>query len=204
MRTHWDPLHHAYFGGYALWTALTTPFLLEMDGFEVREIAPWHEGAEVWRGLRATFPAAIASHSTEQDFYFGPDMLIRRHDYRVEVAGGFPAAEYVSDTVSVNGIKIPTKRRAYLRDERLAPMLDTLMISVDLSVSGSTETRLAGRSPVQNLPGCLQIGSLESFGKPRIGCSKIGQGISHPLAKPELCKRHLRAQPPGQSTLLLG
>ena len=75
MRTHWDPLHRAYFNGYALWTCLTTPFLLAMEGFEVREIEPWREGAEVWRGLRATFPAAIASHSNEQDFYFGPDML---------------------------------------------------------------------------------------------------------------------------------
>jgi hypothetical protein len=133
MRTHWDPLHRAYFNGYALWTYLTTPFLLAMDGFEVREIEPWHEGAEVWRGLRATFPAAITSHSIEQDFYFGPDMLIRRHDYRVEIAGNFPAAQYVSDPVSVDGITVPTRRRAYLRDENLTPMLDTLMVSIDLS-----------------------------------------------------------------------
>jgi hypothetical protein len=133
MRTHWDPLHRAYFNGYALWTSLTTPFLLAMDGFEVREIEPWQEGAEVWRGLRATFPAAIASHNIEQDFYFGPDMLIRRHDYRVEIAGNFPAAQYVSDPVSVAGFKVPTKQRAYLRDENLTPMLDTLMVSIDLS-----------------------------------------------------------------------
>jgi hypothetical protein len=133
MRTEWDSLHRAYFNGYALWTYLTTPFLLAMDGFEVREIEPWREGAEIWRGLRATFPAAIASHSTEQDFYFGPDMLIRRHDYSVEIAGNFAAAQYISDPVSVDGIKIPTKRRAYLRDENLLPMLDTLMVSIDLS-----------------------------------------------------------------------
>ena len=133
MRTHWDPLHRAYFNGYALWTYMTTPFLLAADGFEVREIAPWHEGAEVWRGLRASFPAGVASHSGEQDFYFGPDMLIRRHDYRVEVAGNFPATQYVSDPVSVDGITTPTRRRIYLRDEDLMPMLDTLMVSIDLS-----------------------------------------------------------------------
>ena len=112
-------LHRAYFNGYALWTCLTTPFLLAMEGFEVREIEPWRESAEVWRGLRATFPAAIASHSTEQDFYFGPDMLIRRHDYSGEIAGNFQAAQYISDPVSIDGIKIPTRRRAYLRDENL-------------------------------------------------------------------------------------
>ena len=133
MRTSWDALHRAYFGGYALWTYLTTPFLLALDGFEVREIEPWREGTEIWRGLRATFPAAIASHSSEQDFYFGPDMLVRRHDYRVEIAGDFAAAQYISDHVSVDGIKIPSRRRAYLRDENLAPMLDALMVSIDLS-----------------------------------------------------------------------
>ncbi len=46
MRTHWDPLHRAYFNGYALWTYLTTPFLLAADGFQLREIEPWREGAE--------------------------------------------------------------------------------------------------------------------------------------------------------------
>jgi hypothetical protein len=43
MRTHWDPLHRGYFNGYALWTCLTTPFLLAMDGFQLREIEPWHD-----------------------------------------------------------------------------------------------------------------------------------------------------------------
>jgi hypothetical protein len=133
MRTHWDPLHRAYFNGYALWTYMTTPFLLAMDGFDVREIEPWHEGTEVWRGLRATFPAEIASHSAEQDFYFGPDMLIRRHDYRVEIAGNFPAAHYVSAPVSVDGFRLPTRRRIYLRDADLMPLRDELMVSIDLS-----------------------------------------------------------------------
>ncbi|MCP3401699.1 hypothetical protein [Bradyrhizobium sp. CCGB20] len=133
MRTHWDPLHHAYFSGYALWTYMTAPFLLALDGFEVREIAPWREGAEVWRGLRATFPTVIASHSAEQDFYFGPDMLIRRHDYRVEIAGNFPAAHYVSDPVTVDGFTLPTRRRIYLRGDDLMPLREELMVSIDLA-----------------------------------------------------------------------
>jgi hypothetical protein len=133
MRTHWDPLHRAYFSGYALWTYLTTPFLLAMGGFEVQEIEPWREGPEVWRGVRASFPPTMASHSKEQEFYFGPDMLLRRHDYRIEIAGGFAAAQYVFEPACVNGIKIPTTRRAYLRDEDRKPMLDTCMVSIDLS-----------------------------------------------------------------------
>jgi hypothetical protein len=78
--TLWDPVQRAYFNGYAMWTYLTTPFFLTMPGFEVSEIEPWQEGDERWRGLRARFPDAIASHSKEQDFYFGEDFLLRRHD----------------------------------------------------------------------------------------------------------------------------
>jgi hypothetical protein len=67
MNTPWDPLHRAYFNGYAMWTYLTTPFLMAMPGFEVTEISPWQEGGELWRGLRARFPDAIASHSGTLD-----------------------------------------------------------------------------------------------------------------------------------------
>jgi hypothetical protein len=112
MTTPWDPLHRAYFNGYAMWTYLTTPFFMATPGFEVSETEPWKEGDEVWRGLRVRFPEHIASHSAEQDFYFGPDLLLRRHDYRVDVSGSFGAAQYVHDVVDVDGIKYPTRRRA--------------------------------------------------------------------------------------------
>jgi len=133
MNTPWDLLQRAYFSGYARWTYLTTPFLMAMPGFEVSEIAPWQEGDEVWRGLRARFPEGIASHSKEQDFYFGDDFLLRRHDYNVEVAGGFPAAQYVYDMVEAEGMRFPTKRRAYLRGPGLKPIRDLLLVSIDLS-----------------------------------------------------------------------
>src|SRR5258708_17169757 len=88
LETVWDLLHRAYFNGYARWTYLTTPFLMAMPGFEVAEIAPWQEGAEHWRGVRARFPDAIASHDREQDFYFDCDCLIRRHNYSLEMPAG--------------------------------------------------------------------------------------------------------------------
>ena len=47
MNTPWDPLHRAYFNGVALWTYLTTPFLLAMDGVRVEETESWQEGTEV-------------------------------------------------------------------------------------------------------------------------------------------------------------
>ena len=31
MHTPWDPLHHAYFNGEALWTYLATPFAFALD-----------------------------------------------------------------------------------------------------------------------------------------------------------------------------
>lgn len=71
----------------------------QIPGFEVAEIAPWREGDETWRGLRAKFPPSIASHSTEQDFYFGEDFLLRCHDYYLDIAGGVAAAHYVYDVV---------------------------------------------------------------------------------------------------------
>ena len=133
MDTPWDPLHRAYFSGYAMWTYLTTPFFMAMAGFNVTEIAPWQEGPEAWRGLRVEFPEHIASHSRFQDFYFGDDGLLRRHDYHVDVAGGFAAAQYVGEYVEAQGFRFPSRRRAYLRGEDLQPVRERVMVSIDLS-----------------------------------------------------------------------
>ncbi|MCI2420593.1 hypothetical protein MOQ72_24380 [Saccharopolyspora sp. K220] len=131
--TAWDPLHRAFFNGYALWTYLTTPFLLVMAGFSVVEADPLEEDGETWRCLRATFPPDVVSHSSVQDFYFGADFLLRRHDYQGELVGGGSAAQYVHDYREADGIRLPTKRRAYLRDENGRPDLDALMVSIDFA-----------------------------------------------------------------------
>jgi hypothetical protein len=133
LNTPWDPLDRAYFNGYAMWAYHTTPFLLAMPGFTVTEIEPWREGGELWRGLRATFPPHIAGHSRRQDFYFGPDHLLRRNDYHVDVAGGFAVAQYVYDTVEADGILLPAKRRAYRRNAEGRPITDSPMVAIDLS-----------------------------------------------------------------------
>ena len=106
--TPWDPLQRAYFNGYALWTYLTTPFLLTLEGVSGRGIAPVEADRQTWVGLQAQFPPEIESHSAVQEFYFGEDHLLRRHDYHVEVAGGFPAVQYVYDIVEAEGIKMPS------------------------------------------------------------------------------------------------
>ncbi len=133
MDTPWDALHRAYFNGYALWTYLTTPFLLAMDGVRVEETEAWREGAETWHVLRAYFPGWIGTHSGIQDFFFGEDLMLRRHDYSVNVAGGFGAAQLTSDYVVANGIHLPTRRRAYTRGSDRRPILEMLMVSIDIS-----------------------------------------------------------------------
>jgi hypothetical protein len=132
-KTPWDPMHRAYFSGYALWTYLNTPFLLAMPGFEVEEIDPWIEGNETWRVLRAKFPDDIASHSSTQDFYFGPDFLLRRHDYQVDIAGSFPAAQYVYDLQEFAGFWFPTKRRAHPRNADLTAQRDRTYVWIDVA-----------------------------------------------------------------------
>ncbi len=133
LNTPWDPLHRAYFNGEALWTYLTTPFLLAQPGVSTEETQPWQEGQETWRVLRAWFPGSIETHSALQDFFFGPDMMLRRHDYNVNIAGGLPAAQLTSDYVEANGFWLPTRRRAYARAPDRRPILDLLMVSIELS-----------------------------------------------------------------------
>ena len=133
LSTPWDLFHRAYFGGYARWTYLNTPFFLAMPGVEVTAIAPWQEQNETWRGLRARFPDSIASHSKEQDFYFGEDFILRRHDYNPEIAGGVPVAQYVYDTVEAEGFRFPSKRRAYVRGPESEAIRDLLLIALDIS-----------------------------------------------------------------------
>lgn len=131
--TPWSALQRAYFNGYALWTYLTTPFFFDMPGFKFMEIEPWKEEDEIWRGLRVHFPSWIETHSTEQDFYFGHDFLLRRHDYHVDIAGGFAATQYVYDIVEIEGLKFPTKRMAYMRDDNLKAISSKLMVSIKLT-----------------------------------------------------------------------
>jgi hypothetical protein len=134
--TPWDALQRAYFNGYALWTYLTTPFVLAFDGVSVDEIAPVEDGGRRWRGLQARFPPDIASHSVTQEFYFGEDDLVRRHDYRVDVAGGFSAAQYLDDIIEADGIKLPSKRRAYRTDADGNVLREHVMVTIDVSDVG--------------------------------------------------------------------
>jgi len=131
--TPWDRLHLAYFAGYAMWTYLTMPFLLTMDGVTTEELPPWHENGETWQRLKATFPPGIATHSTVQTFYVGSDGLLKRHDYDAEVLGGSPAAHYVHQYQEFSGILVPTKRRVLGRKPDGTPVAEPFLVTIDLN-----------------------------------------------------------------------
>jgi hypothetical protein len=132
LTTPWDRLQLAYFAGYAMWTYLTTPFLFATDGVAAEEIEPWRENGEVWRRLRVTFPAGIATHSAVQTFHVGPDGLLRRHDYDPEVLGGTPSAHYLHDYRPFGGIQVPTRRRVFRRGPDGVPVPDPEVVTIDL------------------------------------------------------------------------
>ena len=78
-------------------------------------------------------PRAIASHSAVQDFYFGPDFLLRRHDYELEVTGGLAVAQYVHDFVAMQGIRFPSRRRVHPRGADMRPDRSHTLVWIDLS-----------------------------------------------------------------------
>ena len=130
--TPWDDIHVAYFQGEALWTYLNTPFLYTQRGFAAEEIASIQVEGETWRRLKVTFGDQIKSHTREQISCFGPDGLLRRHDYTVDILGGATGLNYASDYRDVGGIIVPTKRRiyAYEGDYQLIP--EPLLVKIDM------------------------------------------------------------------------
>jgi len=133
LETPWDLVHVAYFASEALWTYLTSPFLYTYPGFVTREIEPWHENGEEWRRLEVTFPDNVASHTRTQVTHFGPDGLMRRHDYTVDILGGATGANYPGDYRNFQGIMVPTTRRIFAYDANLKMIPEPMLVSIDIS-----------------------------------------------------------------------
>lgn len=129
--TPWDKFHVAYFASEALWTYLTSPFLYTYPGFETEEIEPWHEDGEEWRRLKVTFPNDVASHTKTQVTHFGPDGLMRRHDYTVDILGGATGANYPANYHDVQGLMMPASRRIYAYDDTMQKVHDPVLVSLD-------------------------------------------------------------------------
>jgi len=132
LETPWDDIHVAYFCGEALWTYLNTPFLYTHEGFATEELSSLQVGGETWRRLKVTFPDSVKSHSREQISCFGPDGLLRRHDYTVDILGGATGLNYASEYRNVDGIIVPTKRRIYAYEGDYQPVKEPLLVAIDM------------------------------------------------------------------------
>ena len=109
---------------HSLWPCPASRSLKSRPGKKVGS-----SGAGCVRSFRTRSPA-IAKNRTSTS---ATNFLLCRHDYHVDVAGGLPTAHYVYDMGEAEGLRFPTKRRAYVRGPGLKPIRDLLMVSIDLS-----------------------------------------------------------------------
>jgi hypothetical protein len=131
--TPWDDLDVAYFSGEALYAYINTPFLYTYEGFSSEEIAPIQVDGETWRRLKVTFPDTVKSHTKTQTSCFGPDGLLRRHDYIVDILGGAPGLNYASNYREIDGIKFPATRRVYPCESDYQHVKEPLLVAIDMS-----------------------------------------------------------------------
>jgi hypothetical protein len=132
LETPWDDMHLAYFTGETLWTYLNTPFLYTWPGFVTEEIAPIEVDGETWRRLKVTFPDHIKSHARQQISCFGPDGLLRRHDFTIDILGGATGLLYATGYRDVDGIIIPTTRRGYAWQDDYQLVPEPLLVAIDM------------------------------------------------------------------------
>jgi hypothetical protein len=130
--TPWDDIQAAYFAGEALWTYLNTPFVYTHCGFTTEEIPSIQVEGETWRRLKVTFPDNVTSHTRVQISCFGPDGLLRRHDYTVDILGGATGLNYASDYRDVDRIIVPAKRRVYAYEGDYQLVREPLLVAIDI------------------------------------------------------------------------
>jgi hypothetical protein len=108
---YWDHLDLVYFGGYATWNYLATPFLFLRSGFAFEDLPLLQTAEGGWAGVRVTFPADLPTHCRTQDFYFDAQHRLRRLDYTAEVVGRWAhAAHLCEEHRGFDGFLVPTRR----------------------------------------------------------------------------------------------
>lgn len=122
----------AYFTSEAMWTYLTIPFLYAQPDFETEEISPIQSDGETWRRLKVTFPDNVRSHTRTQISCLGPDGLLRRHDYTVDILGGSKGLNYASNYREVDGIVFPVTRRVVAYEGDYQPVMEPVLVAIDM------------------------------------------------------------------------
>jgi hypothetical protein len=110
----WSSLDALYFFGYALWHYHVLPFTLG----EARLLRVLTRAGTV-EGIDVLFPHTIHTHSRRQQFYFGDDGRIVRHDYVAEVVGGWAHGAHFWEDYDASGqLSIARRRRVVFRAGR--------------------------------------------------------------------------------------
>lgn len=127
---YWDSLDFIYFGGYATWNYLTTPFLFLREGFQFKMLDPI-PGSHL--RLKATFPEDIPTHCREQVFYFDERLRLTRLDYTAEVVGRWAHAAHLCEGYRAFGnIKAPTRRRVFPLLVGNRPLPGPTLVAIDI------------------------------------------------------------------------
>lgn len=109
---YWDDLDFIYFGGYATWNYLVTPFIFLRHGFQFEELTSLKGASGELTRLRVTFPPDIPTHCRTQVFYFDAQRRLRRLDYTAEVVGRWAhAAHFCDEYRTFEGLEFATRRR---------------------------------------------------------------------------------------------
>ena len=130
----WDELDFLYFGGYATWNYLVTPFIFLRPGFSFELLPPLRGPQGETSRLLATFPPDIPTHSGRQVFYFSEAGLLTRLDYTAEVVGGWAHAAHLCEGYrDFGGLKAATKRRVWpiLFGDRPMPFPNLVALDID-------------------------------------------------------------------------
>lgn len=133
LTTPWNDLQLAYFTGYAMWTYNTEPYSFTLPGVVAEELGPWTEDdGQVWDRLAVTYPDTLATHTPVQVLYADTEGVLRRRDYSVDIAGGSPSVEYMTDQREFDGLLLPTHREIYVRDDAGRAVREPLIVSIDI------------------------------------------------------------------------
>lgn len=110
----WDDLDFVYFGGYATWNYMLTPFIFLRNGFEFELMDDEACLDSAGFALRVTFPPDIPTHCRTQTFCFDGSGYLRRLDYTAEVVGPWAHAAHMCENYrNFSGYQTPTRRRVF-------------------------------------------------------------------------------------------
>jgi hypothetical protein len=134
----WTPLDALYFFGYAITHYQALPFTLGQARFL---------GQRSWGDLEAVvveLPAELHTHCRRQTIYFGPDGLIRRHDYVADIVGWFArGAHFWEDYVTVEGLAVARRRHVVARlGRRTTPLVALHAQFGDVRVTAAPSARV--------------------------------------------------------------